>query len=197
MSQVLIFDYETLSNVPYNCAVVSFASICCDWADVRADNISGLRSRGFYQVFDTVEQVKELGYETNPETMRWWSEQSAAARMVFKDPNKVSVSRHLPDFTRYCIDSGMNQKTTILIRAPHFDFPIIDNIARKTGYPLPFNHWKVRDVRTIVDTALGTNNGYVPGFKDTIKDLGMHEHNALDDCIKDLLQVKLAMTGEI
>jgi len=196
MSEVLILDYETLSNRPYNTAVLSFAAIICDWADVRFDNIEGLRAKAFYQVFDTLEQLEKLGYESNAETLRWWSEQGESARKVFTDPNRVSVNEHLPAFTKYCVDSGLTQKTTTLIRAPHFDFPIIDNIAQKTGWPIPFNHWKVRDVRSIVDACCGTDNGYIPGFKEKIANLGLHEHDARDDCIKDLLITKIAMTGD-
>lgn len=196
MSDVLIFDYETLSNRPYNAAVVSFAAIICNWDEVSFENIEGLRNKAFYQVFDTVEQLTKLGYESNPETLRWWKDQSPAAQAVFSDPNRVSVSEHLPRFTEYCIANGLNQQTTTLIRAPHFDFPIIDNIAHKTGYPIPFNHWKVRDVRSIVDACLGTDRGYVPGFKQRLVGLGLNEHDPRDDCIKDLLQVKLALSGE-
>lgn len=190
----LIFDYETLSNNPRKAPIVSFGAIIGNWDEVSLDSIQALRDKAFYQTYKAKSQADEFGLLPNPETVRWWNSQGESAKALLNSKDKVDVKRHAPDFTQYCIDGGLTQKTVVIVRAPHFDVTIMENIFELTGYPIPYNVFKVRDVRSIVDARCDTDNGYVPGIRETFAPLGIIEHFAVDDCIKDLIQVKIAMT---
>lgn len=198
----LIFDYETLSNRPLNAAVISLGAIIGNWEDVIIEDeegsnenllmtIANLHANAFYQTVKTKRQVEKYGLEVNQETVRWWSQQGDFAKAMLESKNKVEIEENCQAFVDWCISNGLTQKTVVYIRAPHFDFTIMDNIFQKIGLPIPFNTFKIRDVRSIIDAVYGTDNGYVPGFKDMLAGLGLHEHYAVHDTIKDLIQLKL------
>lgn len=201
MSEVLVVDFETISNRPRDAAIISIGAIACNWEDVPSgnftlDDVKTLESKGLYLTFKTKRQIEVFGATFTEHTMDWWSKQSEEARAVFKCPNKVEIDQLPFLLNRYCEDTGVDKKTTVLIRAPHFDFTIIDFHYSNLNAQLPFNHWKVRDVRSIVDVCCETEDGYVPGFKDYMAKNGIVGHNALSDCVKDLIQVKMALTQD-
>ena len=194
----LIFDYETLSNKPLSAPVISFGAIMGNWEDIHLDSreetlatIKRLESQSLYQTIKTKSQVEKYGLVVSAETVRWWSQQGDFAKQMLEDKDKISVEDHCQHFIDWCIERGLTQKTMVYIRAPHFDFTIMDNIFSKVGLPIPFNTFKIRDVRSIIDAVYGTTNGYIPNFKETLVDLNLHEHFAVHDAIKDLLQLKL------
>ena len=196
MAEVLIFDFETLSNRPRDAAIVSLGAIACNWDDVGPEKAEELFASAFYSAFKPKRQVQEYGASISPSTIDWWKKQSPEAQAVLTDPNAVDIEK-LPElFGQYCSEKGVNKKTTVLIRAPHFDFTIIDFHYENLKAELPFNHWKIRDVRSIIDACCGTDDGYVPGFKDYMSSIKIVAHNAASDCVKDLLQVKMAMTQD-
>lgn len=194
----LIFDYETLSNKPLTAPVISFGAIIGNWEDIRLDSreetlatIKRLESQSLYQTIKTKSQVEKYGLIVNTETVRWWSKQGDFAKQMLESKDKIDVEEHCQYFINWCIERGLTQKTMVFIRAPHFDFTIMENIFDKVGLPIPFNTFKIRDVRTAIDFIYGTDNGYIPGFKEMLTDLNLHEHYALHDAIKDLFQLKL------
>ena len=195
----LIFDYETLSNRPLNAAVISLGAIIGNWEDINVEDDEELKmsianligAQSFYQTIKTRRQVEVYGLEIRQETVRWWSEQGEFAKQMLESKDKVEIEDNCKAFVDWCIENKLSQKTTVYIRAPHFDFTIMDNIFEKIGLPIPFNTFKIRDVRSVSDAVYGTSNGYVPGFKEMLTGLNLHEHYALHDCCKDLIQLKL------
>ena len=187
----LLLDYETLSNKPLSAPVISLGAIIGRWEDVNPDDIKGLEKNAFYCTIKAKRQVEQYGLKVSADTVRWWSEQGEFAKAMLESTDKVEVEDHCRLFTEWCIANGITQKTVTYIRAPHFDYTIMDNIFEKCGFPIPFNTWKIRDVRSIIDATFGTDNGYVPGFRETLVDLNLIEHFAIHDCIKDLLQLKI------
>ena len=192
---LLVFDYETMSNNALNAAVVSLGAVICNWEDIDVDDaldtVERLEKDGFYCNIKLQGQYEKYGLECNPETIRWWSKQGDFAKEMLQSKDKVTVEQHCQMFIDFCISKGLTQKTAVYIRAPHFDFTIMQNVFERVGFPLPFNHFKVRDVRTAIDIVYGTDNGYVPGFREELPRLGLTEHYALHDCLKDLLQLRL------
>jgi hypothetical protein len=183
----LFFDFETLSNKPLTAPIISMGAICGNWGD----SIKQLRDNGFYCNVRTEEQL-ELGLKPNKETLKWWLSQGPDAQKVIGAKDKITVQECLELFNSWCELSGINQNTKTWIRAPHFDMIIFENLQNKiygSSEHYPFNHWKVRDVRTAIDLLYGVDNGYAPNARDLIADAGLIEHNALDDCIKDYLQM--------
>lgn len=197
MSEVLIFDFETLSGNARNAVILSCAAIACDWDDVGSEKISKMRTSAWFEAYKTRSQVEKYGLETSKETLEWWSKQSDTARAVYDNAMKVPIEEFAPSFTSYCRTRKVTSDTTVLCRGTHFDFVILEHLYELLNQTLPFNHWKVRDVRSIIDARCESDNGYVPGFKKgKMIDFGLVGHDPVDDCIKDLLQVKFAMTGE-
>ena len=199
MTKVLMFDYETLSSNPRKAAVISFGTIICDLdLDIDLDDLPGtvrrLESLSHYVTIEAKKQVLEMGLEASPDTIRWWNQQNDFAKDMLNSKDKVSVEDHCKLFTQYCIDNGLDQKMVTWLRAPQFDHTILENVFEKCGYPVPYNTWKVRDIRTAIDVAIGVHNGYIPNFKESLEGLGLVEHYAVHDCIKDLLQLKMCYT---
>lgn len=189
--QFLVFDYETLSNNPLGAPVISLGAIIGNWEDVSYENIKALEKDAFYCTIKAKRQADVYGLIPNKETIRWWSEQNEFAQNMLKSDSKIEVEEHCKQFIDWCISKGLTQKTMTYIRAPQFDYTIMANVFAKCGFPIPFNEWKVRDVRSIIDATFGTENGYVPNFRETLEDHGLIEHFAVHDVIKDLLQLKL------
>lgn len=196
--EILIFDYETLSNNPRKAAVISFAAILCRYDDIDLDDLQGAVERlsglAHYVTIDPVEQIKNLDLETSESTLEWWSKQSGYAQEMLKSKDKVSVYDHCRLFTEYCIEKGIHQKVITWNRAPQFDSTILENLFEKCGYPMPYNFWKVRDIRTAIDVIFGEESeyrGYIPNFRDSLSELNLVEHYAVHDCIKDLIQLKM------
>lgn len=197
MSEVLIYDYETLSDKSRIATVVSLSVIACDWEDVNVSNINNLKENALKLHFGSKQQVTEFGSHISKETLAWWKTQSAEAQAALNNPDKMSITL-LPElFSGYCKENNVTKDTLVLIRAPHFDHVITEFWYDTLEHtPYPYSHWRIRDVRSIIDTAFGTDTGYIRGFKETVAEYGLIGHNSTDDCIRDLLQVKIALTDD-
>lgn len=184
----LIFDFETVSNIPAEAPIISMGAIAGNWGN----SVKELRYTGFYRVVSIKEQL-ELGLKPNAETIRWWSKQSQEAQEIFKAKNKVTVYQCFEDFHKWCLDIGVTDKTKTFIRAPHFDIVIYNNVMSKIHnshkFPIPYNHWKVRDIRTALDIMYDVNNGYAPNKEELMSEHNLISHNALEDCLRDYLQL--------
>lgn len=191
----LMFDYETLSSFPLNAAVISFGAIIGNWDEVDLEDIPGtvkyLENNAHYCTIKTKEQITEYGLAVSKDTVGWWSKQNDFAQQMLQSKDKVSISQHGNLFTQYCIDKGLDQNTITWVRAPQFDHTILENIFNKINIPIPYNTWKVRDVRTAIDIVFDVNNGYIPGFREMLNEYNLVEHYAVHDCIKDILQLKM------
>lgn len=185
-NQFLIFDFETLSNIPLQAPIISLGAVSGNFGD----SISDLRETGFYCNIKTKEQT-DLGLQPNKETVKWWFSQGPEAQAVLNAKDKISVSDALQNFATWCKSVGVDKNTKTFIRAPHFDMTIYENILFKLYGKIdyPFNHWKIRDTRTAIDIMYDVDNGYAPNAKELIKEAGLVEHNAIDDCLKDYLQL--------
>lgn len=184
----LIFDFETVSNIPAEAPIISMGAIAGNWGN----SVKELRSSGFYRVVSIKEQLK-LGLKPSADTIKWWSEQSREAQEIFKAKNKVTVYQCFEDFHAWCLDIGITNKTKTFIRAPHFDIVIYNNIMSKIHnsqkFPIPYNHWKVRDIRTAIDIMYGVDSGYAPNKDELLSEYNLISHNALEDCLRDYLQL--------
>ena len=183
----MIFDFETLSHDPSNCIVASFGAIAGKWSD----SVSHLRDTGFYRIIDIKDQL-QYGRSTSESVLKWWKSQPPEVQSILHAKDKHLISDVLGDFSNWCQDQGVDSSTTVWIRAPHFDFVIIDNLYKqvlKTD-TLPFSHWKVRDTRTACDILYKARNGYAPNTQSVFDRESIIQHNALEDCLKEFLQLR-------
>ena len=185
----LFFDFETLSNIPAEAPIISFGAIAGNWSDEHT--VESLRETGFYRNVEPLEQVTQLGLLPNPETITWWANQGESAQAVLK-ASKIPLRDTIEQFNEWCSKIGVTHKTTVYIRAPHFDYTIYENLLRKLNMDVyrPFSHWKVRDIRTAIDFIYGVDRGYPPNYKQVEADLNLTKHNAMDDTILDYMLMK-------
>lgn len=199
----IIFDFETLGVTGWKNPVLSIGVLAGEWEQVddNQKSIDLLTSQGLEVFFNVKEQAQTFGREIDPSTLEWWESQGEEAQRIFKAKDKRSI-RDLPGtLSSYCRDAGVNKNTIVLIRAPHFDYPFLKAIYEDLDLKendMPFSHWKVRDVRTIVDMHSGSDGkGYFPNFSAYMKEkYGLIKHNALHDIIIDIVQLKYAMSGD-
>lgn len=129
----------------------------------------------------------------DPETVKWWGDQSVEAQAAFADPvdlgvaltqftdfmiGLVSDDRHsiaLADFNDGLLDMS---SVTFWANGPHFDEQILAACYRAVDLPIPWSYRAPRDCRTIWEAAGWPD---IP-FEGT-------PHNALDDAKHQALKV--------
>lgn len=199
----IILDFETLGVTGWKNPVLSLGVYAGEWSEVEdtKESVVSMIGNGLEIFFNVKEQVSEFNREVSEETMDWWERQGEESKRIFKAPNKKSV-RDLPRIlSEYCRERGVDKETLVLIRAPHFDYVFLKSIYEDLGLKendIPFSHWKVRDVRTIVDMhPQSDGKGYFQNFSPYMKEnYGLVKHNALHDIIIDIVLLKYAMSGE-
>lgn len=187
----LVIDFETLDTIPTS-IVLSFGCLAFnpdDIEDINQECVEKLRKQGKHWVFNVKLQNDRTA---SRDTIEWWKNHREQADIIFKATDTISLNDWMDEFDEFCAQH-IDKNTIVMIRGQDFDAPIIKDIYRRAGRALPFNEWKIRDTRTLVDFAFNVNNGYVPGFKDLLHTITLVEHYALDDCIKDAYQIALAL----
>lgn len=117
----------------------------------------------------------------DPETVKWWSEQSAEAQAAFENP--VDLREALRQFTIWlnilCSPtsvppSGGHTNLKLWANDPHFDVSILEAAYHAVGLPAPWHYRAPRSMRTATDLAGLARDEYVTHGT---------AHNALDDAI--------------
>lgn len=154
------FDTETLGL--YENAVVTTLA-CCAFTFEDAVSYDELVASGFFAKFKVDEQIKVYHRETTASTIQFWKEQSQEARerSILPSANDITLVEGLTSLTEYIKDSGYNwKKSYVWSRGNAFDLPKIESLYRQAGLQLPFNTFRVRDTRTMIDCLTGSDNGY-------------------------------------
>lgn len=179
----LVVDIETLSTEP-NAVVLALAIVPFTFEDHTY--FSTLLTQGLMVKFKVEEQVKVHRRHIEESTVSWWKEQQKKIRdiIVKPSPSDVTIRDGLSEFNQFVLGiSGFSkEKSYVWSRGNDFDFPIIKTLFRDANISLPYNHWKIRDVRTAIDIMAGTDNG-----KYTVKygGEGFMEHHPLHDSAMD------------
>lgn len=179
----LNFDTETLGL--YENAVVTTLA-CCAFTLEDNTPYDELVQTGFFAKFNVMEQLKVYRRETTQSTVDWWKEQSEEAKVHSIKPsvNDISLEEGLTKLTEYIKNSGYSWKHSYLwSRGNAFDFPKIESLYRNVGMSVPFNTFRVRDTRTMIDCLTGSDNGYY-NLKDG-EPKSFVKHHALHDTALD------------
>ena len=155
MTHVMI-DLETWGLVP-GCAVRSIGAVAFD--------PRGARGATFYENIATDDS---LGLTRDPDTVRWWAEQSDAARAALL-VNQQPLARVVNQLHLWLDEQ---RPTHVWSHGASFDLPIWQVAASKLGARVPWDHRAVRDTRTLFEIA-GLDVRTVPQVGTS--------HNALDD----------------
>lgn len=189
----LIFDFETLNDTPWEATVLSLAYIAGTWDSLDIDTDMGKLLASGEELFFKIKNQADYGRTTSKETIEWWRNQSQEAQdRVFKPEVKIDITELFPRFNAYCKRMGVDKDTKVMLRGPYFDHAIMASLGKRLFAELPYNHWNIRDIRTVLDTIVG----YPSIFKISEYFEKKHQlvkHSALHDCAKDIMQTAFAL----
>lgn len=112
----------------------------------------------------------------DPDTVKWWSEQSEAAQGAFNNP--VELHEALGQFATWFTDFDSDIK--LWANDPHFDVSILQAAFHTVGLDEPWHYRAPRSMKTVTDLAGLTRDDY--------RDYG-DAHNALHDAIAQAMTV--------
>lgn len=189
MSKVdtVVFDMETTGTDP-DTGVLTIGMVAFDSSEDL--DFHELIENGIELKLDIREQLKR-GRTYTENTMDWWENQGEDARRVLKPKSTdLSLEEAYDKIQEFFDKNGVNNKklrsnVTFYCRAPHFDYSILKNICAMIDKPEIIPHLSVRDVRTVIDVLIGSNDGYVTRKQ---RD-GFIKHNALHDSANDAIQM--------
>lgn len=166
----LSIDIEALGH-HFNAPLISIGA-------VAFDRETGKLGKSYYQEIDIDSAIKSGVVSAG--TIAWWIRQNDKPKELFKDTpealaKKMHIASALQNFSTFYRSLGApcpwgNGAT--------FDITIIEHaiLNSSVGTAVPWIYWKVRDMRTLVETA-----EMLRSFKaDKVRRNGVH-HNALDD----------------
>lgn len=188
------YDFETLSDVSWNCTVLSFGVVSGKWADLATDDgINELIKNG-KEYFFKISNQEDYGRYSVQRTIDFWKTQPEEARNRFKNQPKHDLAEFVNIFDDYCRDVNINRKTTIWCRGLDFDPVIVNSIYHQFGRELlPYHHTRLRDIRTAIESK--QEDTYIPNFVEFVSEkYGLISHGALHDSIRDTLQLYYAYT---
>ena len=179
----LMLDLETLGTDP-DAVVLSIA--CVPFFLEVHTYFSELVLSGFCVKLDVKEQVKTYNRSIEDNVMKWWKTQPKEVfdSMVRPAPGDMSLKdglTHLNKFVTGVKGYQFNQ-SYVWSRGNNFDFPILKSLYQACGIGVPYNDWRVRDVRTAIDIMAGTSDGQ---YRLQFSGDGFIAHNPLHDAAMD------------
>jgi exodeoxyribonuclease VIII len=164
----IMCDIETLGTLP-DSAIISIGAVVFDYNNAENPIYSK-----FYRIIAPDLQRYSVTYET----IKWWMNQSEAARSVFNFANDTHIvldtASAMYDFRNWL---STNSFQNIWAHSTCFDIIILENAFRTEGHQIPWSHRQVRDTRNILELT---------GVR--ISNTGIN-HNALDDATAQALAV--------
>jgi hypothetical protein len=189
MGVAVILDLETLDTKPTS-IVLSIGMLCVD--SDKEYSFNELVDKGIEVKLNAYEQG-QMGRTVSASTLTWWEKQGEEASRVLQPSDKdVSIVDLHSIIKNYLEKNGYDYRNTLLYcRGQSFDFPILENLFEETlKGSQPFNSWKARDTRTVIDTLLGTTTGLF----NMDEPAEFVKHNALHDCAMDFLRMQEAVS---
>lgn len=161
MNSDLMIDLETLGNTP-DTPVISLGAVFFD----TKNKVMGPT---FYMALDVSEQIAR-GRKPTGDTIKWWMNQSGAAKRVFHEKAKPTIEVLTLFINWY---KQINSKAFVWGNGSTFDISIMENIFRDYGLKEPWTYNKAMDLRTFKRFKA---NG------EQVRKSGVN-HNALDDAL--------------
>lgn len=167
----VMLDIETLGRKP-GCTILSIGAVQFD-----------PRGNGYGEKFYsniTIESCRAAGLIEEPETVAWWSTQSAEAKAGFLT-NQKELANIAYAFSFWWLSLGVEN---VWCQGAGFDAPLMTEAFERVNVKTPWEFWAVRDTRTAYDLC-----GFDPK---SIVRVGTY-HHALDDCIHQIHCVQTAV----
>lgn len=158
-TQHIVVDIETLGVQDHNTTILSIAAVPFRFGEVTPYN--ELLDNGFYRKLSAVDQLKR-GRTKENSTVEWWKQQTTEAQNNAFLPSKedVIIDLALRDLKQWLSTTDYDFKHSwIWCRGLDFDKPKVDSAYAFIGIDTPFNTWRWRDIRTMIDCLTGSTNG--------------------------------------
>ena len=155
----IIFDTETL-GVRENAVILSLS--CVPFIFEKRDYFENYLKTGFKIKFNVKEQIQKYKRDVEKFTVDWWEKQDKIIRDENIKPSLLDVSLldGLKSLSTYIALLGYDfNKSYVFSRGSYFDIPKIESLYGNVNLKLPFNSFKIRDVRTYIDILYGVDDG--------------------------------------
>jgi hypothetical protein len=179
----IVIDVETL-GLYQDAIVLSLGAVGFQFDPDAHPNFDKLVSTGINIKFDIKDQMR-AGRAMTDSTVEWWKGQDEAAKAILRpSPEDRSMVDGLTEFA----DWVKNMKTYnykesfVWSRGTYFDFPKVEHMYMQSNIPVPYNGWKIRDVRTFIDVLTGGSRGV---YNLQHAPTGFVAHNSLHDAAMD------------
>ena len=165
--QSIMLDIETLSTKT-NATILSIAAIKFN----ELTNVNEANNETFQVLVDLDSQPDR---DITDSTVTWWAQQDPAVQaLVFAEEGRLTLTDALLALSKFACHSNR-----IWVQGPAFDIPILEHAYQQCQLPPPWQYWQVRDSRTLLDLVEIS--------------LPSPNHNALEDCSRQIKGVKLAL----
>ena len=159
MAKCAMIDLETLDTVP-GAQILTIGGVKFDPTNLLEPYDE------FYYRFQ-LDGQDEKGRSTSESTLEWWGRQDdAIIEEAFGDHDRKDVGEILRSLKKWFVGCD-----AVWAQGIAFDIPMMEDICRQYGEPIPWAFWKVEDCRTMLNR--------MP--RDPRKDFTFAAHNALED----------------
>lgn len=186
MSVNISLDLETWGTRP-GCDIRSIGAVVFDPMTGLVDVVKGTFYVATYNPFrydgedyGPDDEGRKYPLHRDPETVKWWSEQSPESQAAFANPIDLgdALLRFMGWFDELAYKEGIHTNDVKLwANDPHFDVSILEAAYFAVGLPVPWHYRAPRSMKTASDLAGLTPVKY-----------GV-EHHALDDAIAQAMTV--------
>lgn len=193
-----ILDYETIGQDVFNAPVVNCSYYIFDWDRFTSSNpytFEELILDIQFDKFKIKEQVA-AGYKFKKRDIEWWEDEGQYAKEQITPAPLVdiSVSQFVDNVVAYVkpvkINRWWSRSNTfdpILLHRNFRDFLTREDLDKILPY------WKVRDVRTYIDTQFNFKNnvnGFCPIDDEAHWNKIFIKHNSIHDVAADILRLQ-------
>jgi hypothetical protein len=190
MNECIIYDFETLSNIPSNGVVTSFALLTFSESRYIKSPYSydELLDSTRYIKFDVLDQMENYKRKTQQSTIDWWMTQPKEAQKQIK-PSSADVSiTKLHQFILDNVDIKSVKKS--YTRGNTFDPIFLDSVLASVGKVSPIHWGSIRDTRSMIEGmafGMDIDNGFmINAHKDKFV-----KHDPRHDIVMDVLRMQM------
>lgn len=186
----ILIDFEGLATTP-NAVALELGAVAFVNDPSERPDYDKIKETGFRCKFNIKTQ---RGRYVDPDTVKWWKEQSAEAKAVlYPDAIDVTLVDGIKAFFEWLEEVGATGKSHLYCRGNNYDIPLLCDIMQQEGltHGITQRFGKYRDVRTFIEATMGVRDCCkVPLPKGSMTNF-VH-HSGLDDCAKDAMMILYA-----
>lgn len=137
----VMLDCETLAT-SNDAVILSIAAVCFDPFQIDYNPED-------WPTLDILVEtdISQVDRHIDPKTVSWWGNQEKRViDRVFSPDNRLPLSKALDEVTKFT-----RGKSRLWAQGITFDFGILENAYKSLDKSYPWEYWKLRDSRTILD----------------------------------------------